>query len=93
MRRVVLFKKQANADWASFEAAVSGLVDLDQHMAEMDSWWVQIRDSQGAGWDAALVADFADLEALHRYEVHPRHVEVATGVGAVAEFAVFDSDS
>ena len=31
----------------------------------------------GANWDIALVADFADVDAVGRYQVHPAHQEVA----------------
>jgi hypothetical protein len=34
-------------------------------------------------WDLALVADFADVEALDRYQVHPAHQEVVTFVRSV----------
>lgn len=93
MRRVVMFKKKSDAQWAEFDAALAGLVTLDQHMSEMDSWWVTTRDSGGSAWDGVLIADFADLDALSRYENHPKHVEVATGVAAVSEFAVFDTEA
>jgi Stress responsive A/B Barrel Domain len=29
-------------------------------------------------WDYAIVADFADVEAFHAYQVDPDHVEVVT---------------
>lgn len=28
-------------------------------------------------WDVALVSEFADVDALERYQVHPAHQEVA----------------
>jgi chitodextrinase len=91
MRRVVLFRKKAEADPAVFEAAIGGLVVLDQKMTEMTTWWVSVNQGAEGMWDAALVADFVDVEALRRYEQHPSHVEAATAVGEVSEFAVFDS--
>jgi hypothetical protein len=42
-------------------------------------------------WDAALIADFNDVDTLRRYESHVQHVEAATAVAAVSDFAVFDS--
>ncbi|WEK62189.1 MAG: Dabb family protein [Candidatus Microbacterium colombiense] len=36
-----------------------------------------------ANWDVTLVADFATLEALEEYQVHPAHVEVAGFVRSV----------
>ncbi len=42
-------------------------------------------------WDLALVADFADVAALERYQVHPAHQEVAAFVrSVVAERATVD---
>ena len=38
----------------------------------------------GANWDVVLVADFADLDALARYVVHPSHEEAAKFVRSVA---------
>ena len=31
----------------------------------------------GGNWDVALVADFDDVDAVGRYQVHPAHQEVA----------------
>ena len=36
-----------------------------------------------ANWDVTLVADFATIEALEEYQVHPAHVEVAGFVRSV----------
>ncbi|MFG6402055.1 MULTISPECIES: Dabb family protein [unclassified Microbacterium] len=42
-------------------------------------------------WDVALVAEFADVEALELYQVHPAHVEAAQFVRTlVAERATVD---
>ena len=42
-------------------------------------------------WDVALVAEFADVDALERYQVHPAHQEVAAFVrSVVAERAAVD---
>lgn len=37
----------------------------------------------GANWDVALVADFADIEALEAYAVHPEHQKVVAYVRSV----------
>ncbi|MFS0892804.1 Dabb family protein [Microbacterium sp. 179-I 3D3 NHS] len=37
----------------------------------------------GANWDATLVADFASIEALEEYQVHPAHEEVVAFVRSV----------
>ena len=37
----------------------------------------------GGNWDVVLVADFDDLEAVGRYQVHPSHQEVAGFIRSV----------
>ena len=45
----------------------------------------------GQNWDIGLIADFADIEALERYVVHPRHQEVVAYVrSAVSDRASVD---
>lgn len=42
-------------------------------------------------WDVALVAEFADVDALARYQQHPAHVEAAAFVrGVVSDRATVD---
>ncbi|MBE7955470.1 Dabb family protein [Microbacterium oxydans] len=36
-----------------------------------------------ANWDVTLVADFASVEAIDEYQVHPAHTEVATYIRSV----------
>lgn len=44
-----------------------------------------------ANWDVVLVSEFADVEALERYQVHPAHQEAAAFVrSVVAERASID---
>ena len=91
MRRVVLFKKKADADLQAFTSALGHLQTLDKRMAEMNTWWLEINPGPEGMWDAALVADFTDVDSLHRYENHEQHIQAATAVAAVSDFAVFDS--
>ena len=37
----------------------------------------------GQNWDIGLIADFADIEALERYQVHPQHQEIVAFVRSV----------
>ncbi|WP_309104886.1 Dabb family protein [Microbacterium sp.] len=37
----------------------------------------------GANWDVTLVADFASIEDLEKYQVHPAHEEVVAYVRSV----------
>lgn len=47
--------------------------------------------SPQTNWDVALVSQFADADALERYQVHPAHQEVAAFVrSVVAERACVD---
>ncbi len=91
MRRVVLFKCKPNADPQAFAAALAHLKTLDKRMSDMNSWWLEVNPGPDGMWDAALIADFPDIETLRRYENHPEHVEAATAVAGVSEFAIFDS--
>ncbi|WP_295780969.1 Dabb family protein, partial [uncultured Microbacterium sp.] len=44
-----------------------------------------------SNWDVALVSEFADVDALERYQVHPAHQEVAAFVRtAVSERSSVD---
>lgn len=36
-----------------------------------------------SNWDVALVSEFADVDALERYQVHPAHQEVAGFIRSV----------
>ena len=91
MRRVVLFKRKVDSDIPEFTAALAKLKTLDQRMSGMTTWWLQMNIGNEGMWDAALVADFDDLDALRAYESDQEHVKAATSVAAVSEFAVFDS--
>jgi len=91
MRRVVLFKKKAEADPEDFASALGHLQTLDTRMSEMSTWWLEINPGPEGMWDAALIADFNNVDTLRRYESHAQHVEAATAVAAVSDFAVFDS--
>lgn len=36
-----------------------------------------------SNWDVALISEFADVEALERYQVHPAHQEAAGFIRSV----------
>ncbi len=91
MRRVVLFKCKPDADTQEFAAALVHLKTLNERMSEMSTWWLEVNLGPEGMWDAALIADFADVETLRRYENHPQHVEAATAVAGISDFAIFDS--
>ncbi|GAA3883571.1 Dabb family protein [Leifsonia kafniensis] len=37
----------------------------------------------GGNWDVVLIADFDDVEAIDRYQVHPEHVTAAGYIRSV----------
>lgn len=93
MKRVVLFKRKADADSTEFVRALENLQTLNQRVHDMSSWSLDICAGREGLWDACLIADFDDTDALHRYESHPEHVAAGGAVAAVSEFAVFDSEA
>ncbi len=92
IRRIVLFKKKAEASKEEFQTAVEGLAPLDKRIPDIASWWVSVDVGRDGLWDAVLAADFKDASALAIYNDHPEHVAVATVIAGVSEFAVFDAE-
>lgn len=90
VRRVVLFRAKPEAEEADFVAALRDLQTLDQRMSGMTSWWVDIHPNREGMWDAVLVADFESPEVVSEYEVHPEHARVASVIGQLSDFAIFD---
>ncbi|MBI3962751.1 MAG: Dabb family protein [Deinococcus sp.] len=86
MKHVVLFKFKANATAAQRQAAIEGLHPLPQYVPEIRGWIVgeDVLHSERS-YDIALLADFADLAALQRYQVHPKHQAAAKAIVAISE--------
>ena len=57
--------------------ALEGVVPEIRHM--------ELHKAVGGGYDAALIADFDDLEALDRYKNDPRHKAVSALCKAIRE--------
>lgn len=91
MRRIVLFRRKNGADAQAFDSALKALSTLDSKISGIDMWWVAVAPSTTDAWDAALIADFPSIEAMEAYDQHPAHVQVATAVGEVSDFAVFNT--
>lgn len=95
IRHIVLWKLAAeDADTRALHAeqvserlmGLVGVVDEIQSMQVGPNVAYPARN-----WDIALVADFADIDALERYQVHPAHEEVAAFVrSVVADRATVD---
>lgn len=91
MRRIVLFRRKDGADLDAFTSALQGLSKLNADIPDIDMWWVAVAPNSTDSWDAALVADFPDAEAMEGFDNHPAHVKVATAISAVSDFAVFNT--
>ncbi|WP_150958055.1 Dabb family protein [Microbacterium testaceum] len=87
IRHIVLWKLSADdADTRALHAeqiaerltALDAVIDEIQHI-EVGRNVVNPQSN----WDVALVSEFADVDALERYQVHPAHQEVAAFVRSV----------
>jgi hypothetical protein len=81
IRHIVLWKLAADdADTRALHAEqiAERLLSLRGVVDEIDHIEVgrNVANPQ-SNWDVALVSEFADVEALERYQVHPAHQEVA----------------
>ncbi|MBC7440999.1 MAG: Dabb family protein [Ramlibacter sp.] len=70
-------KAQAATEIASRLTGLVGLVE------EIRSLRVDADVAGGTNWDVVLVADFDDLAAVNRYQVHPAHQEAGTYIRSV----------
>jgi hypothetical protein len=95
IRHIVLWKLAAeDADTRALHAEqmAEKLLSLPPVIAEIERLEVgpNVAYPQ-TNWDFALIADFADVEALEAYQVHPAHQEVAAFVrSGVAARATVD---
>lgn len=95
IRHIVLWKLSADdADTRAVHAEEMArrLVGLKDAVAEIQQ--IDVKSNVAypdKNWHVALVADFADLDALERYQVSPEHVAVAEFVrSVVSERAAVD---
>ncbi|TFC45614.1 Dabb family protein [Cryobacterium sp. TMT1-21] len=70
-------KARVAAEIASRLTALVGVVD------EIRSLRVDADVAGGTNWDVVLVADFDDLAAVGRYQVHPAHQAAGTYIRSV----------
>jgi hypothetical protein len=87
IRHIVLWKLAAeDADTRALHAEqiAEKLLDLRGRIPEILAMQVgpNVAYPQ-SNWDVALVADFADVDALDAYQVHPAHQEVVGFVRSV----------
>lgn len=87
IRHIVLWKLAADdADTRALHAEqiAERLLALKGVVTEIDHIEVgrNVANPQ-SNWDVALVSEFADVEALERYQVHPAHQEAAGFIRSV----------
>jgi len=82
IRHVIMwkFKEDTKAEMHRF---LEGLQALNGVIPEILRMEVGINEKEGNNYDACLIADFADWEALERYKKDPRHVAVSTRCKAI----------
>lgn len=64
-------------------AIVSGLRSLVGVVDDIRSLDAGTDIAGGGNWDVVLIADFDDLDAVARYQVHPAHEKVAGYIRSV----------
>ena len=95
LNHIVLMKfkpEVTDGEIAELEAALD---DLPNHITEIHSYEFG-RDTvrSDRSYDFALVSMFANLEALQRYQEHPRHRKVLEKIqGMVADVAAVDFET
>ena len=76
LRHVILwkFKDECKEEGREFLRRLKALEGVIPEILSM-----QVAENSGVAdnYDACLISDFADFDALHRYSVDPRHQEVA----------------
>lgn len=86
IQHMVVFKLKGDVDETAFAELEQKLADLPDHIAEIESldFGLDVVRSERS-YDFGLLAGFKDLEALRRYQEHPKHQEVLKGLKAFAE--------
>ncbi|TFC27091.1 Dabb family protein [Cryobacterium sp. TMT2-18-3] len=87
MIRHIVSWQLAPADPAQKAAAAAGIaVRLEGLVGVVDeirSLQVDFDVAGGTNWDVVLIADFDDLDAVNRYQVHPAHQAAGTFIRSV----------
>lgn len=89
IRHIIFFKFKADATEpaiADLEASLKGLPGLIAEIRAFSCGRDVLRSARS--YDLALIADFDDLAALDRYQVHPDHQAVVAKVKVLAESVI-----
>ena len=84
IRHVIMWKFRAGEE-ENMNAFLNGLKALDGVIPEIRRMEVGVNVLEKNNYDACLIADFDDLEALSRYKNDPRHVAVSTLCKSIRE--------
>lgn len=76
IRHVIMWKFKEGEE-ENMKKFLSGLRALDGVIPEILRMETGVSCKDGNNYDACLIADFADLDALERYKKDPRHVAVS----------------
>ena len=84
IRHVIMWKfKQGEEE--NMHKFLDGLKALDGVIPEILRMEVGINCLDGNNFDACLIADFEDLDAMNRYKNDPRHVAVSNLCKSIRE--------
>ena len=78
MIRHVIMLKFKEEEQENMKKFLSGLQALDGVIPEILRMEIGVNCKDGNNFDACLIADFEDFEALERYKNDPRHVAVSS---------------
>ena len=76
IRHVIMWKFKED-EQENMRKFLSGLQALDGVIPEILRMEIGVNCKEGNNYDACLIADFEDFEALERYKNDPRHVAVS----------------
>ena len=84
IRHVIMwkFKEEEQENMKKF---LAGLQALDGVIPEILRMEIGVNCKEGNNYDACLIADFEDFDALERYKNDPRHVAVSSLCKAIRE--------
>ena len=77
IRHVIMWKFNEGEE-ENMRRFLAGLKSLDGVIPEILHMEIGVNCKEGNNFDACLIADFADFDALNRYKNDPRHVAVSS---------------
>ncbi len=84
VRHVIMWKFRAGEE-ENMKIFLAGLQSLDGVIPEIRHMEIGVNCKEGNNFDACLIADFDDFEALSRYKNDPRHVAVSSLCKSIRE--------